>query len=415
MRVIAVLTQLIADLESLVARGIPYVSCISNAAKMISFVSKLRWMTVSTAIIALSACSTIPDVEDFPRPPQNRTPPISRPAPAPRPTPRPQPTQPTAPQPNIPESYQEAPPAGMEAAIRDVWSKFESPVGIAVARADGTWMISFRGDELFPQQSVSKTWVAMTFLDKVDRGELNLNEQVTLTDDDRVVFSQPITQYFGDNGYQTNYDALIRWSMSKSDNLANDRLMRRAGGAQAVRDMIAEKGLGDIRFGPGEPLLQSRIAGLEWKPEYRFGRAFQTARSALPMDVRSNAIWRYINDPIDGASPNAIARSLIRLYRGELLSPQSTRLMLQRMNESTTGPKRLKAGLPYDWRFYHKTGTGQDLFGLTAGYNDVSLATAPDGTTYAIVVMIRNTRATIPARMAMMQAVSRAVSTYHRR
>jgi beta-lactamase class A len=415
MKVLAALTQFVADLESLVARGIPYVSWLFNAAQMISIITKLRWMTVSTAIIALSACSTIPDVEDFPRPPQNRTPPISRPAPAPRPVPRPQPQQPTAPQPNIPESYQEAPPAGMEAAIRDVWSKFESPVGIAVARADGTWMISFRGDELFPQQSVSKTWVTMAFLDKVDRGELSLNEQVTLTKDDRVVFSQPIAQYIDDDGYQTSYDALIRWAMSKSDNLANDRIMRRVGGPQAIRDMIADKGLGDIRFGPGESLLQSRIAGVEWRPEYKVGNAFQSARSALPMDVREKAIWRYINDPIDGASPNAIARSLIRLYRGELLSPQSTRLMLQRMNESTTGPKRLKAGLPYDWRFYHKTGTGQQLGGLTAGYNDVSLATAPDGTTYAIVVMIRNTRTTIPARMSMMQAVSRAVATYHRR
>jgi beta-lactamase class A len=300
-------------------------------------------------------------------------------------------------------------------AVKAIWAGFESPVGIAIGRADGEWLISFRGDERFPQQSVSKTWVTLTLLDAVDKGRIRLDEPVTITEADRVVFSQPITEMIDADGYQTTYGELIRWAMSLSDNLANDRILRRVGGPDAVRSTIAAKGLGDIRFGPGESLLQAETAGLPWRPEYTRGRSFQEARGKLPMDVREKAIWRYIGNPSDGASPNAIARALIRLHNGELLSRASTDLMLQRMGESRTGPKRLKAGLPGDWKFVHKTGTGQDLFGLTAGYNDTALATAPDGTTYAIVVMIRNTRASIPKRMAMMQSVSRAVASYHQR
>ena len=83
------------------------------------------------------------------------------------------------------------------------------------------------------------------------------------------------------------------------------------------------------------------------------------------------------------------------------------------MTRTHSGPKRLKAGLPAGWQFLHKTGTGQDLNGMTAGYNDIGIATAPDGTRYAIVVMLGTTTASIPQRMALMQAVSGAVAEFH--
>ena len=70
--------------------------------------------------------------------------------------------------------------------------------------------------------------------------------------------------------------------------------------------MIRAKGLGAIRFYDGERSLQSRIAGLTWSPSYSIGNAFYKARNALPMSVRQAAFNRYIEDPYDGASPNAI-------------------------------------------------------------------------------------------------------------
>ena len=51
--------------------------------------------------------------------------------------------------------------------------------------------------------------------------------------------------------------------------------------------------------------------------------------------------------------------------------------------------------------------------GLATGYNDVAVFVAPDGTSYGVAVMIGETRQPIPARMEMMQAVSRAVVAAH--
>ena len=49
------------------------------------------------------------------------------------------------------------------------------------------------------------------------------------------------------------------------------------------------------------------------------------------------------------------------------------------MSHTHTGPNRLKGGLQPGWTLNHKTGTGQELGGVQAGYNDIGILTAPDG------------------------------------
>ncbi|MGB3711532.1 MAG: serine hydrolase, partial [Erythrobacter sp.] len=95
-------------------------------------------------------------------------------------------------------------------------------------------------------------------------------------------------------------------------------------------------------------------------------------------------------------------------------SPRSTRLIRDILAETRSGPRRLKAGAPEGWRVQHKTGTGQFYDGEQSGYNDVGIVTAPDGSDYAIAVMIGRTRESYAARMAMMQAVTRATAEFHR-
>jgi len=153
--------------------------------------------------------------------------------------------------------------------------------------------------------------------------------------------------------------------------------------------------------------------GLEWKPEYAFGNAFTRARARLPQTARIEAFERYVADPPDGAAPIAIAGALAKLKRYELLSKSSTDLLIGTMEMSKTGKQRMHGAVPGDWSFGHKTGTGQDLAGRTAGYNDVGLLMAPDGRSYAVAVMIGDTPKPIPQRQALMQAVVMAVIASH--
>lgn len=328
-----------------------------------------------------------------------------------------QPTRPPASRPNDPidPGFRRA-PAGLADRIHFLWRGFPGKTGIAVQRIDGEWAVSQRGGELFPQQSVSKLWVAMAALDAVDQGRLRLDQQVRIGPEDLTLFYQPLAARVRSEGSVTmSVRALIETAITQSDNTANDSLLRTIGGPTAVQSFLARKNLGAIRFGPGERLLQSGIAGLSWQQSYSIGRNFETARAALPAATRQAAMDRYLADPIDGASPDAIASALTRLARGALLSPESTEYLLGVMSRTRSGPNRLKAGLPADWKFLHKTGTGQNLNGMTAGYNNIGIATAPDGTRYAIVVLMGTTTSPIPSRMALMQAVSSAVAEFHGR
>lgn len=298
--------------------------------------------------------------------------------------------------------------------ITELGKAFDGRVGIAVMSIDDGWLAGWQATDLCPQQSVSKLWVAITVLDAVDRGKLKLDDTVTLTKDDLTLFHQPIADEVLKTGsFTTSVDDLLVREITQSDNTANDKLMRLAGGPAAIRAMIARKHLGAIRFGDGERALQSKIAGLEWDPAYSIGNAFFEARDALPMDKRQAAFDLYVLSPYDGAAPSAIVHALARLKRGQLLSSASTEHLLTIMSETHTGPNRLKGGLASGWTLNHKTGTGQVLGGEQAGYNDVGILTAPDGKSYAVAVMIKLTPTPLAVRMTLMNEVVRAVIAEH--
>ena len=220
-----------------------------------------------------------------------------------------------------PAAQAQMPPRIAPASLRDrlaaIGRAFNGNAGISVVSLRHGWQADYNATTLFPQQSCSKLWVAITAMDAVDRGRVSLNDRVTLGRDDLTLFHQPIkAKVLGNGGHTTTLGALLFSAITESDNTANDKLMRSVGGPQAVREMIAGKQLGSIRFYDGERALQSRIAGLIWSQSYSIGDAFYRARGALPTAVRKSSFERYIADPYDGAAPHSVALALARLKKG---------------------------------------------------------------------------------------------------
>ncbi|AMO72396.1 serine hydrolase [Sphingorhabdus sp. M41] len=357
-----------------------------------------RHISILVLTVTLSACVSAP----------NR--PVARPDNAPPPVY--QNRAPSAP-PRV-DNARELPNPALVREIDQLWRTFPGKTGIAVKRIDGGWEFGHRSDEYFPQQSVSKLWVAMAMLDKIDQGRASLSDPIRIGKEDLTVFHQPMAvEVEREGSVVKSVYTLLEKALASSDNTANDALLRHAGGPDAVRRFIAKNSLGKIRFGPGERLLQSGIAGMEWKQDLSYRRTFYAARAKIPVEQRRQSLNAYLADPVDGASPIAIVRALDKLARGELLSDNSTKLLQSILKRTRSGPNRLKAGVPAGWEFLHKTGTGQVLGSMATGYNDIGIMTAPDGTRYAVVVMMGDTTASIPERMRMMQAVTRAVARYH--
>lgn len=358
----------------------------------------VKFLNTLAAIAAssiLAACVPAAPPTSSPAPP-----PVTRRPPLPRPTPRPAPERPQ-------------PPAALLNAVQALGQSFAGDVGISVRDVEEGWVVAWAGDKPRPQQSVSKLWVGITVMEAVENGRLTLDDPVIVRRSDLTLFHQPIRSLVKGDGYRTTVGSLLRGAMTRSDNTANDVLLWRVGGPEAVRRMLADKGVRGVTFGPGERLLQARTAGLTWRPEWAGGWGFLQARAAMSYAARKKALDRYLADPIDGASANGVTLGIALLAQGELLKPASTEKLLALMRASKTGPLRLKSGLRPGWSLAHKTGTGQDLNSLSTGYNDVGLLVAPDGHRYAVAVMIASTRQPIPARMRLMGNVSRAIVAAH--
>lgn len=297
--------------------------------------------------------------------------------------------------------------------IEQLARNFDGEVGIAVRDVETGWTTSWNGTRYFPQQSVSKFWVAINTLQAVDAGQIDLSEQVTLRRQDLTLFHQPIAQQIDEDGFTTTLEDLLFRAMTRSDNTANDFLLRRSGGPESVRALFQRHAIQGVRFGPGERVMQTQIAGLQWSPAYSTGNAFYRARANVPIDRRRELFNQYVADPVDGATPEGLVAGLARLRRGELLSPRSTERLLSIMSRTRTGPQRLTGGLAEGWRIAHKTGTGQVLGSTQTGYNDIGIITSPDGRHYALAVMIGRTATPLSTRMALMQNVTRAAIAYH--
>jgi beta-lactamase class A len=304
-------------------------------------------------------------------------------------------------------------PARLYDQVTALARAFDGKAGIAIVSLRDGWEIGWNRNSLFPQQSCSKLWVAITTMDAVDRGKVSLDDKVTLGRSDLTLFHQPLRAKILGGGHTTTLGSLMFDAITESDNTANDKLMRSVGGPQAVRDMIARKGLGAIRFYNGERALQSKIAGLIWDPRYSIGDAFFVARNALPMTRRKAAFERYLSDPYDGASPHAVASALAALRRGELLSPASTSRLLSIMGRTRTGGMRVRAALAPGWDWNHKTGTGQELNGRIGGINDIGLLTAPDGTVYAMAIMTIPNNNSDGDAQRLMRDVAKVVMAQH--
>jgi beta-lactamase class A len=168
-----------------------------------------------------------------------------------------------------------------------------------------------------------------------------------------------------------------------------------------------------MRVSRDEKHLQSEINGLRWKPEYVDSAIFDRAVAAVPPEKRDAAFQAYLRDRRDTATPLSTTLLLERLDEGHLLKPASCRHLLDILQQTTTMPDRLKAGVPDGWTIGHKTGTSGEWRGVTAATNDVGIITGPKGEKIYISVFIAESRASAADRAALIANIARmAIENY---
>src|SRR5690606_29412072 len=232
-------------------------------------------------------------------------------------------------------------------------------VGVAAVHLETGRAVYLNRTERFPMASAYKVPIAVELLTRVDRGEVRLDSLIEIRPEDLHPGSGTLTSLFDDPGVILSVHNLLELMLLISDNSATDILLRLAGGAEAVTARMRAVGAEGIRVDrPTSLLIGDWLGGKGLPANGEISPAeFRKLADAVPQAQRDSAAAAFDADPRDTATPEAMARLLERIWRREILSAESTELLLDIMRRCETGEGRIKGMLPPWVEVAHKTGT----------------------------------------------------------
>src|SRR5262245_60993642 len=167
-------------------------------------------------------------------------------------------------------------------------------VGVAVSHLETGRKVQVRGRERFPMASSYKVPIAVRLLERVDRGELRLDEMVELKAKDLHPGSGTLSDLFNKPGLALSVRNLLELMLLISDNSATDVCLRLAGGPERVTARIRELGIEGIDVNRPTARLIADAAGIELPPEDEWAPdVFSRLFRAVSADTRREAARRF--------------------------------------------------------------------------------------------------------------------------
>jgi beta-lactamase class A len=204
---------------------------------------------------------------------------------------------------------------------------------------------------------------------------------------------------------------LLEAMIVDGDNTAADRLLTLAGGPEVITAQLEEAGFPDIRVDRGEAEIAFDFAGVSPPPPPATWSltVMSKAIDGAPQDSRRAAYQRFLGDPRDTATPDAMVQLLRSVQEGRRLSPESRERLLTLMTKSRTGPQRLRGKLPAGIPVAHRTGTCGDFGSQNACTNDVGIVTLPGGGGHVLIaVFVKGSDRSLEARERAIAQIARA-------
>jgi beta-lactamase class A len=261
-----------------------------------------------------------------------------------------------------------ADPKSAEVQLAELEKKSGGRLGVAAHDLGSGARIARRGDERFALCSTFKCLAAGFVLERVDRGEEQLERRLKIAKSDLLPHS-PVTEKHV--GSTMSLAELCEAAVTLSDNGAANLILASFGGPAGLTEFLRSTGDEVTRLDRTEPGLNEAKAG----------------------------------DPRDTTSPNAMNGSLNRLVLGEVLSPASRQHLKDWLLANKTGDARIRAGVPKGWVVGDKTGTGRN--GAT---NDAGILWPPERRPVLLSIYFAESKIAPAARAAVIADAARIVS-----
>ena len=216
----------------------------------------------------------------------------------------------------------------LEQQLSSLVANKSTDVGVAALDLNSGETVSIKGNTSFPMASTVKVAIAALYLAQVDNGRRSLDDTIN---------GQPVR-------------GLMRRMLVFSDNYAADTLFKDLGGPRALQAWLDDNGV----------------------------KGLHVDRTIAQLLTSKRDLW----DRRNSSTPVAMVDLLQRIYKAQLIKPESRNYLLDVMAQCETGKNRMKSLLP-GVPIEHKTGT---LNGLA---DDVGFITLPDGRRVAVAIFTR--------------------------
>ena len=266
--------------------------------------------------------------------------------------------------------------APLRQEIRAIANEAHGEVSVACSLPGSTLNCDLNPNARPPMQSVFKLPLAFTVLHEVEKGTFSLDQAVRFLPEDRIlphVYS-PLQDHYPDAGVDVPLRELLQLSVSLSDNVAADILLRLAGGPKAVNAYVAGLGISGFHLEDSEAVLHHDVSA-----QYR-----------------------------NWFEPAGAVQLLRRISDNSPLTSEHTDLLLGWMT-SEARTKRLEGDLPAGTRVAHKSGTSGVDNGVAHATNDIGLIPLPGGQRIAIAVFVTDSTADQATRERVIARIARAV------
>lgn len=209
--------------------------------------------------------------------------------------------------------------------LEDLQARAGGRLGVHAIELGSGRAFGLNADQRFGMCSTFKAPLAIVVLREVDASRVDLATETPLRAEDLQSYAPGVKRALAAGRTSLRIDELIETTLLESDNTAANLLLARIGGPAGLTASM--RALGD--------------------PDFRVDRTEPTMNLVPPGEVR------------DTTTPQAMARFLARVARGELLKPASQVRLETWLRATRTGLLRLRAGFPPDWVVGDRTGTGQ--------------------------------------------------------
>ena len=211
---------------------------------------------------------------------------------------------------------------GLGGKIAAIAAGAEGRVAVSCAEAGVRLDCHLMAGSRPPMQSVFKLPMAMAAMDRVEMGELGLDQMIRFLPSDRILPKtySPLQDKYPEGNVDVPLRELLRAAVMLSDNTASDIVLRVLGGPARVTEYVQRLGVRGFHLEDNEAGLHRELAA-----QYR-----------------------------NWFEPRAAVQLLRLLGERSPLDGEHTALLLGWMRESPTGAKRIKELLPEGVAVMHK-------------------------------------------------------------